>query len=321
MKNNVVLIAALLLLSVSAFAQDKDYAKRIIKDLCSENMAGRGYVNDGVNKAADYIGTEFRKIGLKKFGSSYFQPFTFPINTFPNAIKCTLDHKELVPGRDFLLAPNSGDCSGVYKLSHYDIGDSLEEALFDKKRAFGMNTNEAIVLHNAPRDFERIPTDIEIISYDKKMIHSLAQEADEGCKIIFPDSVISNADTLLIDAHNKEINAFTSRNVIAYIPAKKKKNRDKYIVFTAHYDHLGKMGSAIFPGASDNASGTAMVLNLAKHYAKNQADYSMVFILFAAEEVGLLGSEFFTDHPTFDIKNIKTLVNLDIMGVPKMALW
>lgn len=315
MKKVLLIIAVIsVIIPAQLLGQNKTYAKRVIKDLCSEKMAGRGYVNAGVNTAANYLGREFRKIKLKKFKGSYFQKFAFPINTFPTSINCILDNKPLILGRDYILAPNSNDCNGTYKLSHYDLQDSLESLLYEKKRAFGMNANEAIVLSNKPKDFEPIPSSIEIKSYDKKIMHGLRQSADVGCKLIFPDSVINNKDTLVINAQHKIIPDFASRNVIGYIPSKKKKNRDKFIVFTAHYDHLGKMGDAIFPGASDNASGTAMVLNLAKHYAKIKPEYTMVFILFAGEEVGLLGSEFFTTYPTFNIKNIKTLVNLDIMG-------
>lgn len=315
MKKIIIVLSFLTVISSNAaLAQNKAYAQRVIKTLCSENMAGRGYVNNGVNKAADYLGREFRKLKLKKFAGSYYQQFAFPINTFPTPIACTLDHRSLQVGKDFLLSPSSNDCHGTYKLSHYNLADSIESVLYEKKRAFGMNAGEAIVLHNKPASFEPIDADINIISYDKKMMHSLRQSATDGCQLIFPDSVIGNADTLTINAKNKLIPDFASRNVIGYIPARKKKNRNQYIVFTAHYDHLGKMGDAVFPGASDNASGSAMVLNLAKHYAKSKPDYTMVFILFAGEEVGLIGSDFFTTYPTFNIKNIKTLVNLDIMG-------
>ena len=309
-----LLLLTLLVIGNNLEAQNRTYAKRIIGDLCSEQMAGRGYVNNGVNKAADYIGKEFKKLKLKKFKGSYFQEFAFPINTFPTPIKCTLDNKVLQVGKDFLLAPNSGPCNGTYKLSHYDLGDTIEAELYQQKRAFGMNANEAIVLKHKPKGHKQMPADINIRSLDTKMMHGLRQTEKHTCQLVFPDSVINNADTLWIQAQNKLIPEFSSRNVIGYIPAKKKKNRNKYIVFTAHYDHLGKMGSAMFPGASDNASGTAMVLNLAKHYSKKKPEYTMVFILFAGEEVGLLGSEFFTTYPTFNIKNIKSLINLDIMG-------
>jgi Zn-dependent M28 family amino/carboxypeptidase len=106
-----------------------------------------------------------------------------------------------------------------------------------------------------------------------------------------------------------------SQNVIGYV--KGSVHPDSFIIFSAHYDHLGRMGKEVyFPGANDNASGCAMVLNLARHYSKkeNRPKCSMVFIFFAGEEVGLLGSEYFTKNPLFPLSRIKFLLNMDIMG-------
>ena len=92
---------------------------------------------------------------------------------------------------------------------------------------------------------------------------------------------------------------------------------DSFVVFGAHYDHLGMMGSnTFFPGANDNGSGTAMLLDLAAYYAmpENQPDYSIAFIFFSGEEAGLLGSEYYTEHPLFPLKNIKFMLNLDMVG-------
>ena len=86
------------------------------------------------------------------------------------------------------------------------------------------------------------------------------------------------------------------------------------VVVSAHYDHLGKVGSTIFPGASDNASGTAMMLSLMRYYSKNKPPYKMVFMAFAGEEAGILGADYYVNHPLFPLNKIKFLVNLDIMG-------
>jgi len=85
-------------------------------------------------------------------------------------------------------------------------------------------------------------------------------------------------------------------------------------VITAHYDHLGRMGSALFPGASDNASGTATLLDLAAYFAENPPPFDLYFIAFAAEEAGLLGSRYFCDSPAFGMDEIRFLLNLDLMG-------
>jgi hypothetical protein len=92
---------------------------------------------------------------------------------------------------------------------------------------------------------------------------------------------------------------------------------DSLLVITAHYDHLGRMGSeTYFPGANDNASGVALLLQIAKHFAqkKNQPRYTLVFLAFGGEELGLLGSDYFVNHPPIPLKNIKFLLNFDLAG-------
>ena len=73
---------------------------------------------------------------------------------------------------------------------------------------------------------------------------------------------------------------------------------------------------AYFPGANDNASGVAMLLELAAHYARpeNRPAYSVAFLLFGGEEAGLLGSAYFVAHPLVPLKRIKFLINLDLLG-------
>jgi Zn-dependent M28 family amino/carboxypeptidase len=92
---------------------------------------------------------------------------------------------------------------------------------------------------------------------------------------------------------------------------------DSFLVVSAHYDHLGRMGrNTYFPGANDNASGVALLLELAAHYARpeHRPAYSVVFLLFGAEEAGLLGSRYFVAHPLVPLQRIKFLFNLDLLG-------
>ena len=113
-------------------------------------------------------------------------------------------------------------------------------------------------------------------------------------------------------AEQQFIPQMTCKNVIGMVPGEL---ADSYIVFTAHYDHLGMMGKkTMFPGASDNASGTAMILSLAQYFAEHPSKYSIVFIAFAGEEAGLIGSEYFVNNPLMDLKSIRFLINIDIMG-------
>jgi aminopeptidase YwaD len=114
---------------------------------------------------------------------------------------------------------------------------------------------------------------------------------------------------------NKFFADYKTRNVIGLIRGKTRP--DSLIVFTAHYDHLGMMGNkAYFPGANDNASGVSMLLSLARYYSDpaHRPDFTMVFIALSAEELGLLGSQYFVEHPLFDLKSVRFLLNIDMAG-------
>ena len=101
---------------------------------------------------------------------------------------------------------------------------------------------------------------------------------------------------------------------------------DKTIVIGAHYDHLGKgdQGSSleansvgnIHNGADDNASGTAGLIELAKYYTKNKITekHNFLFIGFSGEELGLIGSKYYADNATIDLKSVNCMLNMDMIG-------
>ncbi|QJX49167.1 M20/M25/M40 family metallo-hydrolase [Hymenobacter taeanensis] len=109
--------------------------------------------------------------------------------------------------------------------------------------------------------------------------------------------------------------AYQTQNLVGSLPGRVQP--DSFLVVTAHYDHLGMLGKhTYFPGANDNASGTAMLLELAAHYARpeNRPAYSVIFIAFGAEEAGLVGSQYFVEHPLVPLDRIRFLLNLDLLG-------
>src|SRR5205823_497308 len=87
------------------------------------------------------------------------------------------------------------------------------------------------------------------------------------------------------------------------------------VVLGAHYDHLGRSGGVVHPGADDNASGTAVVLGLARAFARaGGAPRTLVFALFAGEEIGLLGSAHYAQHPTVPVDRTIAMLNFDMVG-------
>jgi hypothetical protein len=112
----------------------------------------------------------------------------------------------------------------------------------------------------------------------------------------------------------------TVHNVAAYIPGK----TSEYVIIGAHYDHLGlgdehslapsQIGQIHF-GADDNASGTAGVIELARWFSKQpQQQRGILFMTFAGEELGLLGSNYYTGHPLLPLENAVTMLNMDMIG-------
>ena len=126
----------------------------------------------------------------------------------------------------------------------------------------------------------------------------------------------------------------TTHNILAVLPGKDKQLKNEYIVVGSHYDHLGMGGKgsgsrrpdtlAVHPGADDNASGDAVVLELARHFKKVGSPRSIIFAFFGAEEQGLVGSKYFVEwmktedknrkNLPDDIKGIVAMVNLDMVG-------
>jgi Zn-dependent M28 family amino/carboxypeptidase len=111
----------------------------------------------------------------------------------------------------------------------------------------------------------------------------------------------------------------TSSNVVGVLPGTRRP--DEYVVLTAHWDHLGRSlafsGDAIFNGAVDNATGTAGLLELARAFGAAQPapERSVVFIAFTGEEYGLLGSEYYAEHPTVPLDRVAAGINIDGMSV------
>jgi aminopeptidase YwaD len=107
----------------------------------------------------------------------------------------------------------------------------------------------------------------------------------------------------------------TAVNVIGVLPARPGAPADEAVVLGAHYDHLGLTGGAIHPGADDNASGTAVVVGLARAFAAaGGLDRTVVFVLFGAEELGLVGSGHYVRHPTVPLARTVAMLNFDMVG-------
>ncbi len=102
-------------------------------------------------------------------------------------------------------------------------------------------------------------------------------------------------------------------NLIGYIEGSL--HPDRFIVVTAHYDHLGVQDGEIYNGADDNASGTGGLMAAVRYFSHNQPESSILFVAFDAEEQGLQGAHYFVENPPVDLDAIVLNVNMDMISV------
>lgn len=116
-----------------------------------------------------------------------------------------------------------------------------------------------------------------------------------------------------------EIKKFITKNVVGYVEGTDSKLKEEFVIYSAHYDHVGVgepdlEGDSIFNGTRDNAIGTATVLKAAQNIAKYPLKRSSLFIFFTGEEKGLLGSEWYVDHPLVPLEQVVYCFNSDNGG-------
>ncbi|MFN8256418.1 MAG: DUF4910 domain-containing protein [Bacteroidales bacterium] len=328
MRQNLLTIFLILLLNISLnlYAQNKKEAIKTIEKLCSKEFAGRGYTSDGDKKAAKFIAERLKKYHVKPFGRDYYQPFTIPVNTFPGNMKVALNGITLIPAYDYLVNSKSCRINGVFpviimdsslinypdKMQHLDKEElSQSFLLIDTSHVSNKGFKDAFQGIVESNYFKARGI---ILIEPKELMHSPSMVQQNFPRIRITRNALPNhlkEIELYID--NEFISNYQTQNVAGFIQGRV----DTCIVFTAHYDHLGEMGKGVyFPGANDNASGVSMVLDLASYYSKkeNKPEYSMVFLFFSAEEIGLVGSSYFVSNPLFPLSKVKMLVNLDLVG-------
>lgn len=267
--------------ALGGYAQtiDTAFIKSTAVKLSSDEMFGRGYTNNGMKLAGDYIALSMETLGLKVTRQSY----NHSVNTFPDNISLSVNGRELVPGKDFLISAESNSATASGNLNAIDSVTSGDQA----NRVF----------------FEKV----------KKLTWTVSQVQEKYTLIKLLNTEIEKPESYKLSVRSKFINKFNAQNIIGEI--KGTTYPDSTVYFTAHYDHLGTMGNTVFNGANDNASGVAMMLGIAKYYAKNPAPYTIVFIAFGSEEAGLLGSKYYVDNASKKtLAHIKMLINLDLMG-------
>jgi aminopeptidase YwaD len=215
--------------------------------------------------------------------------------------------------RDKVLLARDKRAAGVIFVSgkKFDANDELVSMYFDKTQS----TAGIPVIH-----VKRALAD-RILSADQVSIEDLEAKLISGLK---PVSLASGSR---VDATTEVIQEkVKARNVVGLLEGSDPLLKSSFIIVGAHYDHLGMGGPgsgsrlldslAIHNGADDNASGVAGVMELAELLASGEVPLkrSVVFIAFDGEELGLLGSRYFVEHPLIDMKSVVAMINFDMIG-------
>lgn len=282
-----------LFVSCQILCQDFDH-KTFVQDFTSKKYLGRGYVKDGAIKASKLLEKNFKEIGLKAIANEYRWGFQHRVNTFPKTPKFYCD-STWQAGRDFIVHPFSGSASKtgdkVLIVDTAQYKELLKERKLNNFLLDKTNKGNAVVLPE-----EKLTWSVGNNQFSAPIIQALHPPKKCEAKIE-------------VQAELKNIQSY---NVIGKVNGTGKTDSTFYI--TAHYDHLGAMGKVFFPGANDNAAGVAMLLSIANKIAKNPLKYDVIFIAFAGEEAGLLGSNFYVQNPLTELSKIKMLINLDLVA-------
>lgn len=323
-------------------AQDLARAHRTIETLAARPMHGRGYVQHGERRAAAYLRERLRRLGLQPLAPNYTQPFTLDVNTFPGQLELAVGTipgfrprpaNLLKPGSAYIADAASASADfrgGVVQLDTLIFQDTARARLYllpkaDDERARPCNNCPLLLRQRDQSRLASLPaaTQARVAAQHQlvlvpKLTATLAPQQSPAAKLeilatSWPKTSSNYWAAAKITAELKR--NYPTQNLCAVVRGSAQP--DSFLVVSAHYDHLGTMGArAYFPGANDNASGVAMLLELAAHYARpeNRPACSVAFLLFGAEEAGLVGSRYFVAHPLVPLRQIKFLVNLDLLG-------
>ncbi|TDT62423.1 M28 family metallopeptidase [Fonticella tunisiensis] len=303
----------------------------IVNELSSKEYKGRLVGEDGNLKAQKYIEEYFKSIGLDPGGDNgtYLQSFEIITPLLDGSCYFKIYDlkgkkvKEYAYGTEFKEMPYGASAPGTVlgraktELSSkgnilLSSGGKISEMASDYENDLALKTKgiSAVVYSSN-------------MNYRFRSPYKLQSDYARGIvKVMVTDKVFKE----LLDFSNKgytfeiksslDIKKVTASNVIGMI--KGKKPNLPPIILSAHFDHVGfDADGVIYPGAFDNASGTAFLLELArvlKSSGKN--DRTIIFAAFNGEEVGLVGSEYFVNHPPVDINNGEC-INFDMVGAVK----
>ena len=305
--------------------------------LSSDLLEGRGTPSRGQDLAAEYIAAQFRRAGLEPAGDDgYFQTSTWTYAERDMGRFALAVHGG---GRDIAVPASSVDLrlqAGFNLRDAPVVTMSWPEAMANPSRA-----DDKVLVLTMPSDRRAAYADLQKFGGKPALLVLVDGSKQQGSGVNgwlvelndrpraqagAPTLVLYDASaaaalaapgaTLRLDVPAPTTRPVKLRNVAGVLRGSDPALKDTYVMLTAHYDHLGIRNGDIYDGANDDGSGTVSVIEIAADLAAQQVKprRSIVFMTFFGEELGLVGSRYYGQHPLVPFKDTVAGINLEQIG-------
>lgn len=327
--------------------------------LADDVLKGRATGSPELKIAASYLANSFRRYGVKpnpKTGN-YYQEVLLKQVSPPKNVKIEINNQAITNYAMIHAAAIDSNNDAVflnYGLDADYVGKDVNGKVIiikagssetkDARAAFGLQEQKQKLAETkgVVAIIELLDTDENMWSFIDHNFNQSRLSVDLGEAInndkqsayvwvLDKDGVLANqfsntkAISTKMSVGDKVEEAVISQNVIGIVEGTDPKLKDEYIIYSAHYDHVGigtpdKTGDSIYNGARDNAIGTTTVLAMAENLAKYPTKRSALFILFTGEEKGLLGSSYYVENPVLPLNQMVYCFNSDNGGYNDTSL-
>lgn len=290
--------------------QAQPSAQEMVALLTSPALDGRGHADGGADRAARLIAAWLAEAGVAPVADTYLHPFPLRQPVFRGGMSLVVEGDTLRLGDEFLPFPGTGSgtcpaaqpcfvdenpasCPSRVALLPHQPADRRSSAA---RVAHAFATGAAAVFLETPSPMYSVP--LMEAPGPVFQVHTRAwrEVSHVACEVEVEQQA-----------------RLTGVNVLGQIRGTRAP--DSLLVLMAHYDHLGRLSPEVyFPGANDNASGTALLVDLARHLAENPLPYTVLIAATGAEEMGLLGSTALVQRFPFPLSTVKFVLNLDMVA-------
>ena len=342
----IALTICLLLAAAGCMAQDTNYARRLIRELSSERMWGRGPSHKGDSIAASYLRSEMQRLHLKPLGKNFYQEYSYATFSMEGQCWMAVNGKRLRNYDDFRVMPWSAkvdsrnmkvivlpveaflDAERLHRFVARHEGTIADAFVYIDATQLADTARRGELQRALGRLKKRNPFGSKGIMVGVEQLSTPSfshcdQQHGYAYLEVQAKAMPAKIKSLDVCVNTQYHPLYRTQNVCGMIEGE----TDTLIIVGAHYDHLGTMGDGYkyqqgnelhhegqvhFPGAHDNASGVAAVMDIARICTYEKPHYTMVFLLFSGEEAGLKGSTYAAEHPLVDFSKVKLMLNLDL---------